>query len=82
MRAVQWLCGDDPEAKLVVAELIDEMGYVPVDLARTETCRVMEVGGRVGACPWASVHLLSELDESAERVCESHLLDGAAVDVE
>jgi 8-hydroxy-5-deazaflavin:NADPH oxidoreductase len=46
---VQWLCGDDREAKLVVAGLIEDMGYVPVDLGRTETCQVMEAPRRPGA---------------------------------
>ena len=31
-RIVQWLCGDDPEAKELVAGLIEGMGYVAVDL--------------------------------------------------
>src|SRR5437016_4256353 len=41
-RVVQWVCGNDPDAKELVAGLIEEMGYVPVDLGRTETCHVME----------------------------------------
>src|SRR5207247_1013883 len=31
-RTVQWLCGDDGEAKAIVAELIRDAGYEPVDL--------------------------------------------------
>jgi 8-hydroxy-5-deazaflavin:NADPH oxidoreductase len=48
-RVVQWLCGDDAEAKQLVANLIKDMGYVPVDLGGTETCQVMEAPRRPGA---------------------------------
>jgi predicted dinucleotide-binding enzyme len=48
-RVVQWMCGDDPEAKELVAGLIEDMGYVPVDLGSTETCEVMEAPRRSGA---------------------------------
>ena len=48
-RVVQWLCGDDAEAKKVVAELIAGMGYVPVDLGGTATCQAMEAPRRPGA---------------------------------
>jgi 8-hydroxy-5-deazaflavin:NADPH oxidoreductase len=46
---VQWVSGDDPHAKEVVAELIEDMGYVPVDLGGTATCTVMEAPRRDGA---------------------------------
>jgi predicted dinucleotide-binding enzyme len=48
-RVVQWVCGDDPEAKALVAGLIEDMGYVPVDLGGTATCSVMEAPRRPGA---------------------------------
>jgi predicted dinucleotide-binding enzyme len=48
-RVVQWLCGDDPQAKELVAGLIEDMGYIPVDLGGTETCEVMEAPRRPGA---------------------------------
>jgi 8-hydroxy-5-deazaflavin:NADPH oxidoreductase len=48
-RVVEWICGDDPEAKQLVAGLIEDMGYVPVDLGGTETCAVMEAPRRPGA---------------------------------
>jgi predicted dinucleotide-binding enzyme len=48
-RVVQWICGDDPEAKALVAGLIEDMGYVPVDLGGTATCGVMEAPRRHGA---------------------------------
>ena len=48
-RVVQWVCGDDPEAKALVTRLIEDMGYVPVDLGGTATCAVMEAPRRPGA---------------------------------
>ncbi len=48
-RVVQWVCGDDPEAKGFVAGLIVEMGYIPVDVGRTKTCAVIEAPRRPGA---------------------------------
>jgi 8-hydroxy-5-deazaflavin:NADPH oxidoreductase len=48
-RVVQWMCGEDPEAKELVAGLIRDMGYVPVDLGGTATCAVMEAPRRHGA---------------------------------
>jgi 8-hydroxy-5-deazaflavin:NADPH oxidoreductase len=48
-RVVQWICGDDAEARALVAGLIEDMGYVPVDLGGTATCAVMEAPRRPGA---------------------------------
>jgi predicted dinucleotide-binding enzyme len=48
-RVVQWLCGDDDEAKTVVAGLIEDAGYQPVDLGGVEGCAVMEAPRREGA---------------------------------
>ncbi len=48
-RVVQWVCGDDPAAKEIVAGLIEDMGYVPVDLGGTQGCEVMEAPRRPGA---------------------------------
>ena len=48
-RIVQWICGDDPEAKQLVAGLIQDMGYVPVDLGGVDGCAVMEAPRRAGA---------------------------------
>ncbi len=48
-RAVQWIAGDDAEAKQVAAELIESMGYVPVDVGGTAACAVMEAPRRDGA---------------------------------
>jgi 8-hydroxy-5-deazaflavin:NADPH oxidoreductase len=48
-RVVQWLCGDDAEAKHVVAGLIEDAGFAPVDLGGTAGCAVMEAPRRPGA---------------------------------
>ena len=48
-RVVQWVCGGDEAAKAVVGELINEMGYVAVDLGGTDGCVVMEAPRRPGA---------------------------------
>lgn len=48
-RVVQWVCGDDSDAKGLVARLIEDMGYVPVDLGGTATCAVMEAPRRPGS---------------------------------
>jgi 8-hydroxy-5-deazaflavin:NADPH oxidoreductase len=48
-RVVQWIAGDDGEAKTVAASLISDAGYVPVDLAGVDDCAVMEAPRRAGA---------------------------------
>jgi len=48
-RMVQWVCGDDEEAKRIVMELIADAGYAPVDLGGTADCEVMEMPRRPGA---------------------------------
>jgi predicted dinucleotide-binding enzyme len=48
-QVVQWLCGDDADAKETVARLVAACGYVPVDLGGTATCHVMEAPRRPGA---------------------------------
>jgi 8-hydroxy-5-deazaflavin:NADPH oxidoreductase len=48
-RVVQWICGDDEDAKATLAGLIEEMGYVPIDLGGTAGCEVMEAPRREGA---------------------------------
>jgi predicted dinucleotide-binding enzyme len=42
-RVVQWVCGDDEEAKKVVAGLIADAGYVPVDVGANAAAAVMEM---------------------------------------
>jgi predicted dinucleotide-binding enzyme len=48
-RVVQWLCGDDSEAKGIVTHLVEDAGFVPVDLGGTADCAVMEMPRRTGA---------------------------------
>ena len=48
-RVVQWLCGDDADAKRIVAALIEDAGFVPVDLGGTADCAGMEMPRRPGA---------------------------------
>src|SRR6266540_2379291 len=48
-RVVQWLCGDDAEAKAILGQLVDDAGYVPVDLGGIDGCTVMEAPRRPGA---------------------------------
>jgi 8-hydroxy-5-deazaflavin:NADPH oxidoreductase len=49
VRVVQWVCGDDPQAKAIVGQLVDQAGYVPVDLGGIDACAVMEAPRRPGA---------------------------------
>jgi predicted dinucleotide-binding enzyme len=48
-RVVQWLCGDDEDAKRVVAGLIEDAGFTPVYLGGCDCCAVMEAPRRPGA---------------------------------
>jgi 8-hydroxy-5-deazaflavin:NADPH oxidoreductase len=48
-RVVQWLCGDDDEAKAVVAQLIRDAGFEPVDVGGLADAAVMEAPRRPGA---------------------------------
>jgi len=48
-RVVQWVCGDDGEAKALVMGLIADAGYAPVDLGGLAGCAVMEAPRRAGA---------------------------------
>jgi 8-hydroxy-5-deazaflavin:NADPH oxidoreductase len=66
-RVVQWLCGDDADAKAVVAGLIREAGYEPVDLGGTATCEVMEAPRRAGAV-YGEEYRLTEARAAVEAV--------------
>jgi predicted dinucleotide-binding enzyme len=48
-RVVLFLCGDDEEAKRVVAGLIDDAGFTPVDMGGTSDAAPMEAPRRSGA---------------------------------
>ena len=46
---MQWICGDDDDAKRQVAGVIEAMGYAAVDIGGTAECAVMEAPRREGA---------------------------------
>jgi predicted dinucleotide-binding enzyme len=48
-RVVQWICVDNGDAKNLASDLIEAMGYQPVDLGGTADCEVMEAPRRPGA---------------------------------
>jgi predicted dinucleotide-binding enzyme len=48
-RVVQWVCGDDQDAKRMVMGLISDAGYAPVDLGSNADAAVMEAPRRPGA---------------------------------
>ena len=55
-RAVMFLCGDDEAAKRVVAGLIDDAGFTPIDLGGTADAAPMEAPRRPGAVYGEEVH--------------------------
>ena len=66
-RVVQWLCGDDRQAKDTVAALIHDAGFEPVDLGGTADCEVMEAPRRSGAV-YGEEYRLPEAREVVEAV--------------
>ena len=70
-RVVQWICGDDTEAKAIVAGLIDDAGFAPVDLSGTAECAVMEAPRRVGAV-YGEEYRLAEAHAVVEAVRAGH----------
>ena len=48
-RVVMFMCGDDQDAKRVVAGLIDDAGFTPVDMGGTADAGPMEAPRRPGA---------------------------------
>jgi predicted dinucleotide-binding enzyme len=55
-RVVMFLCGDDEEAKRLVAGLIDDAGFTPVDMGGTSDAAPMEAPRRPGAVYGEEVH--------------------------
>jgi 8-hydroxy-5-deazaflavin:NADPH oxidoreductase len=55
-RVVMFLCGDDEEAKRVVAGLIDDAGFTAVDVGGTADAAPMEAPRRPGAVYGEEVH--------------------------
>jgi 8-hydroxy-5-deazaflavin:NADPH oxidoreductase len=70
-RVVQWVCGDDPAAKELVAELIEDMGYVPVDLGSIVTCEVMEAPRRPRAV-YGEEYRAADAQAVVDAVRDSH----------
>jgi predicted dinucleotide-binding enzyme len=70
-RVVQWLCGDDPAAKQVVAGLIEDAGFTPVDLGGTAGCAVMEAPRRPGAV-YGEEYRLADATAVVDAVREGH----------
>jgi predicted dinucleotide-binding enzyme len=66
-RVVQWIAGDDEEAKAVVAGLLRDAGFEPVDLGGTADCAVMEAPRRPGAV-YGEEYRLPEALEVVEAV--------------
>jgi 8-hydroxy-5-deazaflavin:NADPH oxidoreductase len=55
-RVVMFLCGDDESAKQVVAGLIDDAGFTPVDIGGTADAAPMEAPRRPGSVYGEEVH--------------------------
>jgi 8-hydroxy-5-deazaflavin:NADPH oxidoreductase len=55
-RVVMFLCGDDEQAKGVVAGLIDDAGFTPVDMGGTADAAPMEAPRRPGAVYGEELH--------------------------
>jgi 8-hydroxy-5-deazaflavin:NADPH oxidoreductase len=55
-RVVMFLCGDDEDAKRIVAGLIDDAGFTPVDVGGTADAAPMEAPRRPGAVYGEEVH--------------------------
>jgi 8-hydroxy-5-deazaflavin:NADPH oxidoreductase len=66
-RVVQWVCGDDEEAKKVVMRLIADAGYVPVDVGSNAEAAVMEAPRREGAV-YGEEYRLPDAEKVAEAV--------------
>ncbi|MGC1813421.1 MAG: hypothetical protein WA696_04700, partial [Solirubrobacterales bacterium] len=66
-RVVQWVCGDDDEAKQVVMGLIADAGYVPVDIGGNADAAVMEAPRRPGAV-YGDEYRLPEAEKVARAV--------------
>jgi predicted dinucleotide-binding enzyme len=66
-RIVQWVCGDDAEAKKLVMGLIADAGYAPVDVGSNADAAVMEMPRRPGAV-YGEEYRLPEAEKLVEAV--------------
>jgi 8-hydroxy-5-deazaflavin:NADPH oxidoreductase len=70
-RAVLFICGDDAAAKHVVARLIEDAGFAPVDLGSSAHAAVMEAPRRPGSV-YGEEYRLAEARAAAEAVLQGH----------
>jgi 8-hydroxy-5-deazaflavin:NADPH oxidoreductase len=68
-RAVLFICGDDAAAKDVVAKLIEDAGFAPVDLGSNEHAAVMEAPRRLGSV-YGEEYRLADARAAAEAVLQ------------
>jgi predicted dinucleotide-binding enzyme len=55
-RVVMFLCGDDEDAKRVIAGVIDDAGFTPIDIGGTADAAPMEAPRRPGAFYGEEIH--------------------------
>jgi predicted dinucleotide-binding enzyme len=70
-RAVLFLCGDYAAAKDVVAKLIEDAGFAPVDLGSSAHAAVMEAPRRRGSV-YGEEYRLADARAAAEAVLQGH----------
>jgi 8-hydroxy-5-deazaflavin:NADPH oxidoreductase len=70
-RAVLFICGDYPAAKVIVAKLIEDVGFAAVDLGSTAQAAVMEAPRRPGAV-YGEEYRLPDARAVAEAVHQGH----------
>lgn len=66
-RVVQWVSGDDEEARRIVMGLIADAGYAPVDAGANSDAAVMEAPRRPGAV-YGEEYRLSEAEKVVQAV--------------
>jgi len=59
------LCGNDPVSKAVVARLIDDIGFDPIDIGRLASGHLAEPDRPLFGRRWSSARLLSEYRQRA-----------------
>jgi 8-hydroxy-5-deazaflavin:NADPH oxidoreductase len=64
-RLVLFVAGDDAEAKAVVSELIEEIGFTPVDVGTLEDGRKQQPGSPIYNVPMNEAQAREELAETA-----------------
>jgi predicted dinucleotide-binding enzyme len=70
-RAVLFLCGDYAAAKDVVAKLIEDAGFAPVDLGSNAHAAAMEAPRRPGSV-YGEEYRLADAQAAAEAVLQGH----------